>query len=617
MAMNFLWAMKSIASYDRYTMPVTLQTRANKTNQVINMLHRIQQVFMGKCLFGSCLPMTLPMALLVAAMLLATPVVAQEHEHDTQQPARVLGKIDFPTSAKQPKAQAAFIRGMLLLHLFEYPFAREEFIAAQEIEPNFAMAYWGEAMTHNHPIWDEQDLVAAREVLLKLSATAEQRLAVTEDPKEQAYLASLELLYGQGSKRERDQAYAQALELMALQYPNDHEVQLFYAMSLFGVNAGVRDIPSYMLSTALAQNVFSANPQHPGAAHYLIHGVDDPDHAVLGLTAARALAKMAPDAGHSLHMTSHIFTALGMWDEVVKANENAAQVQNGMRIEQGEPARHWGHYNFWLLYGLLQQGRNDDALALLKAAYKELQAENKAPENRMILEPDRSITGSVVQMWARYLIETRDWTGSVSDWKFKLGDSFDPNLNYSFVQGMRAAHAGQPSEATQYLGQFRALQSELTRLISQKDEVMPSEQQFLIRLKVLEQELLAGIEFAKGESQQAARYAAEASKLEGTMPYAFGPPFVDWPSAELEGEMLLEARKYAEAEAAFKLQLKRARLRSASLEGLATALEKQGKDSEAAYTRQRLERIQHSADVDADSESESESGNLPLSLEEN
>jgi hypothetical protein len=132
----------------------------------------------------------------------------------------------------------------------------------------------------------------------------------------------------------------------------------------------------------------------------------------------------------------------------------------------------------------------------------------------------------------------------------------------------------------------------------------------------MEQELLAGIEFAKGESQQAARYAAEASKLEGTMPYAFGPPFVDWPSAELEGEMLLEARKYADAEAAFKLQLKRARLRPASLKGLAVALEKQGKDDEAAYTRQRLERIQQRAEAGSESQSEPVPDELPLSLEE-
>ncbi|HKX55859.1 MAG TPA: hypothetical protein VJN01_07155, partial [Xanthomonadales bacterium] len=480
--------------------------------------------------------------------------------------------------------------------------------AAQEIEPGFAMAYWGEAMTHNHPIWDRQDLAAARAVLTKLSATPEQRQAVTEDPKEQAYLAAMEVLYGEGSKSQRDQAYAQFMENMALQYPEDHEVQLFYAMSLFGVNAGVRDIPSYMLSTALAQNVFSANPQHPGAAHYLIHGVDDPDHAVLGLSAARALAQMAPDAGHSLHMTSHIFLALGMWNDVVSANENAVRVQNVMRQEQGEAPRHWGHYNFWLLYAMLQQGRNEDALQLLSAAYKELQAESTVPIERMNLDADTHITGSVVQMWTRYLVETRDWTGPVGDWDFKLGDAFDPNLNFSFVQGMRAAHAGQPSEATQYLGQFRMLQSELDRALAQKAEPAPGDQQFLQRLKVMEQELLAAIEFARGESQQAARYAAEASRLEGEMPYSFGPTFVDWPSAELEGEMLLVARKYADAEAAFKVQLKRARLRARSLDGLAEALEKQGKEVEANFTRKKLRLIQASA--------KPETG-LPLGLEEN
>lgn len=558
--------------------------------QVKFMRYRIPRFF--ETLFPA--PGILACGLLVL-LISGSAVLAQEHHaagHDSPTAVRVLGKIDFPTSAKNPEAQAAFIRGMLLLHLFEYPHAKAEFLTAQEIEPDFAMAYWGEAMTHNHPIWDEQDLTAAREALAKLSATAEQRQAVSEDPKEQAYLAALEVLYGEGSKAERDRAYARAMEMMAANYPDDHEVKLFYALSVLGVSAGVRDIPSYMHATALAQDVFSANPEHPGAAHYLIHGVDDPDHAVLGLSAARALARMAPDAGHSLHMTSHIFVALGMWQDVVSANENAVRVQNVMRQEQGDSARHWGHYNFWLLYGLLQQGRDDDALALLKAAYQELQDEEKAPEDRMILEPDRHITGSVVQMWARYMIETRDWTGEVADWTFNLGNALDPILNYSFVQGMRFAYEGRGSDATDYLAQFRVMQSELGRLLGQKKEPAAGDQQYLKRLKVMEQELLAGIEFARGESLQAARYAAEASKLEGEMPFAFGPPFVDWPSAELEGEMLIEARKYADAEAAFRTQLKRARLRTASLEGLAIVLEKQGKTVEAAYARDKLNSIQ-------------------------
>lgn len=561
------------------------------------MLHRIQQIIAGNFPHARC--WSTAFAVLLAVALQAASLAAQEHDQHAPPPARILGQIEFPTSARDPDAQTAFIRGMLLLHLFEYEFAAAEFITAQQIEPGFAMAYWGEAMTHNHPIWDEQNLPAAREVLLKLGATREQRMNATKDSREQAFLASLEVLYGEGSKAERDQAYARHLEYMTLMFPEDHEVQLFYALSLFGVHAGVRDIPSYMLSTALAQSVFSANPQHPGAAHYLIHGVDDPDHAVLGLAAARALAKMAPDAGHSLHMTSHIFNALGMWGEVVNANENAVRVQNSMREEQGLTARHWGHYNFWLLYGLLQQGRNEDALKLLKKAYQELQEENKAPVDRMLLEPDRSITGSVVQMWTRFLVETRDWTGEIADWNFKLGDAFDPNLNYSFVQGMRAAHTYRAAEATQYLSQFRGMQTELSRLLAQKKEPAAGDQQYLRRLQVMEQELLAGIEFARGESQQAARNAAEASRLEGEMPYAFGPPFVDWPSAELLAEMLLDARRYADAEAAFKLQLKRARLRARALKGLATALEKQGKEAEAVYYQKKLQQIQGSQAKDA------------------
>jgi hypothetical protein len=568
------------------------------------MLHRFARLLVAGMLPGI-------MLLWVSAA--GSPVLAHDGQAAAARnagPGLVLGKIDFPTSAKDPEAQAAFMRGMLLLHLFEYPHARAEFLAAQEIEPDFAMAYWGEAMTHNHPIWDEQDLNAAREVLVKLSATPEQRQAVSEDPKEQAYLGAVEVLYGEGTKAERDHAYARAMENMAMQFPDDPEVKLFHALAVLGLNAGVRDIPSYMHAAALAQDVFSANPEHPGAAHYLIHGVDDPDHAVLGLTAARALYRMAPDAGHSLHMTSHIFVALGMWQDVVTANENAVRVQNLMRQEQGETARHWGHYNSWLLYGLLQLGREEDALKLLKAAYTELQEENKAPGDRMILDPDRSITGSVVQMWARYLIETRDWDSAVSDWTFKLGDAFDPNLTYSFVQGMRSSWAGDASKASQYLGQFRTLQDELSRTLGYQEELAPGDEQYLKRVKVMEQELVAAIEFARGENQLAARIAAEASRLEGEMPYAFGPPFVDWPSAELEGEMLVEARKYADAEAAYKLELKRARLRSFSLEALAGVLEKQGKAEEAAYYRNKLDSIRQKGDGPV-------GNSLPVELEEN
>lgn len=534
--------------------------------------------------------------LLTLAAFTSGPLLAHEGDEETAPVQRVLGEIEFPTSAESPQAQAAFIRGMLLLHLFEYPFAREEFLAAQELEPDFAMAYWGEAMTYNHPIWDEQDLTAARLALIKLGATPEQRQDAAPTEKEKAFLRAVEVLYGPGTKAERDRNYMMAMEAMAAEFPDDPEIQLFYALSLFGVQAGVRDIPTYMLSTAIAQSVFSSNPLHPGAAHYLIHGVDDPDHAVLGLAAARALAKMAPDAGHSLHMTSHIFTALGMWDDVVAANEAAVSVANEMRVSRGQPARHWGHYNFWLMYGYLQQGRIDRARELLQAAYAELQADDKLPEDRMMLDPDDSALGSVVQMWTRYLVETQDWHGDVAAWPFKMGDIFDPNLNFTYVQSMRSAHSGQAATARSYLDQFLRLKEDLERAISYQDEEIPSQKIYLQRLDVLEQEMLAGIELARGEYDAAAGYAKMASDLEGEMPMAFGPPFIDWPAAELQGQLLLRARRYADAAEAFELDLQRARLRTRSLLGLAKAWEQLDQPALARYQLQKLALIWRDAD---------------------
>jgi hypothetical protein len=521
-----------------------------------------------------------------------------DHEGEEQQAgSRVLGRISFPTTTSSPEAQQAFIEGMLLLHLFEYPYARDEFRKAQALDPKFVMAYWGEAMTFNHPIWDQQNLEAGRAALMKLSETPEQRITSTPAAREQGFLAAIELLYGAGTKAQRDLAYMRAMEQLAARYPDDHEAQLFYALSLFGVAAGVRDTATYMMCTALAQDVFSENPEHPGAAHYLIHGVDDPVHAVLGLRAARALALMAPDAGHSQHMTSHIFTAVGMWDDVVTANETAVAVQNEMREERGMSARHWGHYNFWLLYGYLQQGRFERALELLKAAYGEAQAEDKAPADRMILAPDRSLTGSVVQMWMRYVIETRAWDSEVANWSFKSGDAFDPNLNISFMRAMQAAKAGLVAQVDQYLGQFRRLKLELEGIISRQQEQAPKDLLYLERLVVMEQELLAAVEYARGESTLAIRHASEASRLEGEMPFSFGPPFVDLPAAEYLGDLLLGSHKYTDAVIAYEIQLERSRQKAHSLLGLAKAQAERGNEAEARYTREKLDRIWSSADA--------------------
>jgi len=532
------------------------------------------------------------LALLIIALFVAAPAFSHEGSHHPGNEGplerRVLGHLDFPTTTESGEAQDAFIRGMLLLHLFEYPFAEAQFQRARQLDPGFAMAYWGEAMAQNYPIWDEQNRDAALAVLNNLGPTSSARSATTSSQKEKDYLESLDVLYGAGPKETRDRDYMHYMEQMAQRYPDDHEVRLLYALSIMGVSAGVRDIPSYMESTALSQSVFYANREHPGAAHYLIHGVDDPVHAPLGLEAARALAVIAPDAGHSLHMTSHIFTALGMWEDVVVANINSTQVANAMAMELGKPPRHWGHASFWLLYGLLQQGRDAEAKELLRNAYEETSAAGVIPEDPMVLDPDNSQVGSLVQMWARYMIETRGADAEVAEWSFNMGEAYDPNLNYRYV---RALLSNDADEIAEQLSAFRTLKNRLGKDVTALPRQAPSDLLYLDRLIVIERQINAVLARANGEFDTMIDHAREASRLEGDMPYSFGPPFVDYPSAQLLGELSLDLGNNNEAANAFAEQLSRSRLKASALLGLANAEQARGNAAAADYAMAQYRKV--------------------------
>jgi tetratricopeptide (TPR) repeat protein len=541
---------------------------------------------------------------MLSVLFTLTPLVLTAHDGDkhgedeAQATSRVLGNISFPTTTGSEQAQKAFIEGMLLLHLFEYPFAQERFQRAQELDPGFVMAYWGEAMTYNHPIWDEQNQEAAQATMNRLGDSAEARQSSTSSQKEKDYLAALDILYGDDSKADRDRAYMRHMQQMASNYPDDHEVQLFYALSIFGASAGVRDVPAYMRSTAISQGVFYANREHPGAAHYLIHGVDDPVHAPLGLEAARALAVMAPDAGHSQHMTSHIFTAVGMWDDVISANESAVLVSNKMRLSRDQPPRHWGHYNFWLLYGLLQQGRHNEAAQLLKAAYEEDLDPGAVPKNPLVLDADDSQIGSLVQMWGRYMIETRGKDRDKAAWTFNMGEAFDPQLTYHYVLALDAAHFEKPTVAKNHLDTFQTLKAKLQTAILAMERQAPTDLVYLDRLNVLDLEIQAAIASAEENTDKALEFAREASRLEGEMPFAFGPPFIDLPSAELLGEILLDAGHFDEAVEAFETQGERTRLKSLPMLGLARAEQARGNKTAAIHIRETLGSIWTKADAD-------------------
>jgi hypothetical protein len=186
-----------------------------------------------------------------------------------------LGHIDFPTSGSKA-AQEHFVKGVLLLHSFEYSDSREEFQAASKLEPGFAMAYWGEALTYTHSVWVEQDVVSGRAALQRLAPTPEARAAKAPTQREKDYLHAVETLYGTGDKVSRDIAYADAMDRIMEKYPGDLEAASLYSVALLGTCQHERRYPVYMRAAAVAEEVFAKNPQHPGAIHYLIHAYDDP-----------------------------------------------------------------------------------------------------------------------------------------------------------------------------------------------------------------------------------------------------------------------------------------------------------------------------------------------------
>ncbi len=501
----------------------------------------------------------------IAALLLcplAGPLAAQTSEPVT---IRGLGTLSFPTSTRS--AESAFVRGVLLLHVFEYDDAAAAFRTARRLDPHMALAYWGEAMTHDHPVWDEEDAPAARVVLAALAPTAAEREARAATPRERGFLHAVDLLFGEGPKARRDTLYSGAMEALLRAYPDDDEVRAFYALSLLGLSQGVREVPTYLRAAAIAESVFARNPRHPGAAHYWIHGMDDPDHASAALPAARALARIAPDAGHAQHMTSHIFMALGMWDDVVRANENAMRVVNAAREARGRGASFCGHYNFWLEYGYLQQGRVDDARTLMQRCRGQARPAPGDP-----LDADNSALGSAVVMWARYVLDTEDWRGEVAQWTPAFGEAEAPRATWEFARGFAAARRGDLPMARAALESFEQAREHLIAKIAARPEPDPGDAQYRTRLDVLGLELEAEVLLAaRGDADSAIALLRRATALEDSMAYAFGPPFVDEPSHEALGEALLGVGRRTEAKREFEAALRRAPGRATVLRGLERA----------------------------------------------
>jgi tetratricopeptide (TPR) repeat protein len=507
------------------------------------------------------------------AVLLASPLpvhpqaVAHQHEATPASARAVkLGTIRFPTSASGA-AQADFIEGVLYLHSFEYESARTAFRRAQQKAPNFAMAYWGDAQTWNHPVWNQRDADSARAALARLAPTADARAAKASTPRERAWLETVEVLYGDGPKPLRDSLYLRRMQQLAQRHPDD-EAQVFLALAWLGLNQGDRRVSDYMQAGAIAQRVFTKNPDHPGAAHFVIHAFDDPEHAVLALDAARAYSRIAPAAAHAQHMTTHIFLALGMWPENNDQNTIAFAASGGRS----------GHYGSWLAYGYQQQGRFDAARALLDSA------------RAALARPRSGLATAWPMMRAWYVVDRDDWSlaRDASLLASSAGFIGDQVVD-AWLYAMGAARSGDGAAALAGLERLRALEATAAATA----RVTLTERQVMSTMRLMAE----GAEYARGgDTTRALATLAAAQATRDSAPVAFGPPDTPMLVSEQRGELLLAAGRAREAMAAAQLALRSNPGRSRSLALLARAASAVGDAAAAEGARAQLARNWANAD---------------------
>jgi tetratricopeptide (TPR) repeat protein len=502
----------------------------------------------------------------ILVLLLTITVNAQDSK---------LGRVEFPTSGSA-QAQTHFLRGLAALHSFWYEEALEAFQESTKVDPDFMMGYWGEAMAHNHPLWSEQDITAARVVVAKLKDTAK----VTE--RERAYLNAVKLLYGEGDKRARDLAYSAAMEKIYRAYPEDLDAAAFYSLSLLGLMRN--EDKGYRLQAqagAIALAVYEKNPNHPGAAHYIIHAFDDPDHAILALPAARRYADIAPEAHHARHMPSHIFLQLGMWPEAAASNESAWESSdNWMKRKKLSLSVRDYHSLHWLLYAYLQQGRYQKAeqlLQLMKKVMSESTYDNK-------LRPDY-YENNYAAMAAHFVVETERWD---------LAGALFPETKPAPAAteqtpasgGAHGSHA--PAAADNTVRTPRASRNlpPYTRALSAA--VRGTHDAATAPTGIRELQIAAVNASIKNDHANAIELMKQATALEEQMSPPLGPPFLIKPTHESFGEVLLRAGKPAEALAQFKIALSRQPNRARSLLGAARAAAQAGDRAGAAATYAKL-----------------------------
>ena len=530
---------------------------------------------------GSCNnDSTVPPALLIKEMNLKRGAVISCGPADQQ-----YGSLSFPLTGNE-EVKTDFSLALKLLHSFEYDEAEKLFAGIIDKAPQTAMAYWGVAMSNFHPLW-----TPPTEAELKKGARA---VAIADDidkktEREADYIAAIGSFYKDHQNtdhRSRCLQFEKSMDQLRLKYPDDKEAAIFYALAL---NAAADPADKTFARQIKAGDILNAlykeQPDHPGIVHYIIHSYDAPELAHKGLAAARRYASVAPSSAHALHMPSHIFTRLGLWQECIRAN--LASVNSARCYAESAGIKgHWDeelHGLDYLMYAYLQSGQN--TMAEKQLAYLDSMQEVH-PANFKVAYAFAAIP-------ARYVLENRRWSEAAN---LKI-----PRKNFSwenfpwqtamihFTRTMGALNTGNLDMAKAELAEMKRLQD---LLLQQKDAYKAG--QVAIQIKTAEAWML----FKDGKREDALSQMQLAANLEDKTEKHPVTPGELIPASEWLGDLLLQMNKGEQALAAYEANLKKHPNRFNGLYGAALAAERSGNSEKAKVYYEQLMGIAEQADAD-------------------
>jgi hypothetical protein len=521
--------------------------------------------------------------LLLVGLALA---VAQEDHSRHEHPVAGLGTVNFPTSCNA-SAKESMSRGAALLHSFGYEEARVAFNEAAKADSTCGMAYWGVARTWYHPIWappSPDELKQGTEAVNRALATG----AKTE--RERDYINALAVFYKDWQTVDhasRAKAYEQALAKVSERHPDDDEAAIFHALQLVAIGYLDPTDKTYAWQKQggkILNEVLPRHQNHPGVAHYIIHSLDYPSTAELALNAARAYAKIAPDSPHALHMPSHIFTRLGLWDDSIASNTVSAKsaVAQARRLRGGGGAFDQLHAMDYLVYAYLQQGRDKSA----QTALKEMGAITELDENQF------AAAYAFAASPARWALERHDWKAAAAlevkpAW-FPWNRFRNAEALVHYAKAIGAARGGDVAAARRSAEELATIR-----------RVLPASRDYDWSGSINAQweAATALISFAEGKRDEGLRVLRAAAEHEDAVDKHPVTPGALLPVREMLADLLLENGATADALKEYETVLKTAPCRFNATAGAAKAADEAGNKAKAREYAIQLLKIAKSAEA--------------------